>query len=404
MNPMADEATGLASSGASGSGAPPPAAAGKQWLRRVSMWQSGSPPRICDLDEPVQAGSFTWIELTCGVELSDSVLESLVPTCPGISREMLCDLLTPDEAPAGVSFGDGDIRLASTFSVEAIRRGEKRVRGRAEGAGVLRFQPVEILAGPSWLISCWHPRRTFQGAKKIEVEDPGSADEVFRGVAGRWLGGAGGNAADLGVLVMHELALTYAPAHRTLYSWLEDWELSLYVEDDVANRDQLPELWGLMAVLRDWLNPLNKPGLRVDLTKAWLPASDHGAVVDVDDRVDKALAGLAKLSETLRQSFSLLHLEQTEEQRVQSERVQHRVELAAAAFLVPTLIVGFYGANTWVPGQGRHWGFWVMVAVLVLLSAATLLGVLRMQRRSQEMARRAAHDRERMRTELLRGA
>ncbi len=293
--------------------------------------------------------------------------------------------------------------LASTFSVEAIRRGEKRVRGSAEGAGVIRFQPVEILAGPSWLISCWHPRRTYQGAMRIDEEEPASADEIFRGVAGRWLRAPGRGPGDLGIALMHELALSYAPAHRALFSWLEDWELSLYVDDDLANRDQLPELWGLMAVLRDWLNPLNKPGLRADVAKAWLPATDHKAVVEVDDRVDRALAALSKLSETLRQSFNLLHLEQTEEQRQQSERMQHRFELAAVAFLVPTLIVGFYGANTWVPGQGRHWGFWVMVVALVVLSAATLLGVVQMQRRSQETARKAARERGRMRTELLRG-
>ena len=40
----------------------------------------------------------------------------------------------------------------------------------------------------------------------------------------------------------------------------------------------------------------------------------------------------------------------------------------AAIFLIPTLIVGFYGANTWVPGQQRHWGFWVMVVVILILT------------------------------------
>jgi hypothetical protein len=383
--------------------AAPVQAAEEPWLRRVSAWRPGARPTIGGLDDPADPDAFVWIELTCGVDSSESVLAALTPLCPGLTDEMLCDLLTPDEAPAGTSFGDGQIKLASTFSIEATRQDEKRVRGTAKGAGVIRFQPVEILAGPSWLISCWHPRRIYQGAKRIGTDAPDPADEVFQGAAGRWVSAAGDGPGDLGVAVMHELALSYAPAHRTLFSWLEDWELSLYVEDDLENRDQLPELWGLMAVFRDWLNPLNRPGLRADLTKAWLPASNHRAVIEVDDRIDKALAGLAKLSETLRQSFSLLHLEQTEEQRAHSERVQHRVELAAAAFLVPTLIVGFYGANTWVPGQGRHWGFWVMVAALVVLSAATLLGVLRMQRRSHDMARRAARERELMRTELLRG-
>lgn len=380
-----------------------PAADELPWLRRLSVWQPGSAPTDCAVEDVAGNRGFPWIELKGGAERCGDVLESLSPICPGLSLEMLTDLLTADEAPAGVSFGDGSIRLASTFAVEAIRPGEKMVRGKAQGAGVLRFQPVELLAGPSWVISCWHPRRTFQGAKQIGEEGAGSADGVFRCVTGRWLSGSGGSPSDLGISVMHELALSYAPTHRALFAWLEDWELSLYVEDDLENRDELPELWGLMAVLRDWLNPLNRPGLHADLTKAWLPATDHDAVVDVDQRVDKALAELARLSETLRQSFGLLHLEQTEGQRHHSERMQHRIELAAAGFLVPTLIVGFYGANTWVPGQGKHWGFWVMVTVLVVLSAATLVGVFRMQRRSLETAKKAAGERERMRTELLRG-
>jgi Mg2+ and Co2+ transporter CorA len=126
-------------------------------------------------------------------------------------------------------------------------------------------------------------------------------------------------------------------------------------------------------------------------------------VIEVDDRIDKALSGLSKLSETLRQSFGLLHLEQTEEQRRHSEHMQHRIEIAAAVFLVPTLIVGFYGANTWVPGQGKHWGFWVMVGALVMLSLAALLAVVHLQRRSSEATRSADAERERMRSELLRG-
>ena len=118
---------------------------------------------------------------------------------------------------------------------------------------------------------------------------------------------------------MHELALT-TPHPSSVGAWLEDWELSLYTEDDLDSHDQLPELWGLMAVLRDWLNPLNKAGLRADIDKAWLCTSDHQAAIEVDDRIDKALAALSKLSDTLRQSFGLLHLEQTEEQRRHSER------------------------------------------------------------------------------------
>jgi hypothetical protein len=316
---------------------------------------------------------------------------------------MLKDLLTPDDEPRGVSYGDGGIRLASTFSVETSRNDLKVERGTPQGIGLLRFQPVELLAGPDWLISCWHPMRTFRGPNKIGEEAPGSTDEIFRGVVDRWLHGRCGGPGDLGLSVMHELALTYRPASRELLTWLEDWELSLYLDDEIDNRDQLPELWSLMAVLRSWLTPLNRPGLRDDIGKSWLPASDHGAVIAVDGRVDKSLGELARLSETLRQSFGLLHLEQAEEQRQHTERMQRRVEIAAAAFLVPTLIVGFYGANTWVPGQGQHWGFWVMVMVLIVLSGVALLLVSLSQRRAAQAAARTIEERRRMRTEM-RGA
>jgi hypothetical protein len=371
------------------------------WLRRTSYWNAGRRPELCEPAEPGATVGFPWFELSCGPETADAVLELLVSHCDGLTKGMLEDLLTPDDEPEGRPYGEGGIRLASTFGVEAVRLGQKVERGTPQGIGVLRFQPVELLAGEDWLITCWHPRRTFRGPAKVDQESPGSPDQIFRGAIDRWLNGHAGGPGDLGLSVMHELALGYVPACRELATWLEDWELSLYLDDQIDNHGDLPELWSLMAVLRSWLTPLNRPGLRADLGKSWLPATDHGAVIEVDDRVDKALANLAKLSETLRQSFGLLHLEQAEEQRRHTERMQRRIEIAAAAFLVPTLIVGFYGANTWVPGQGRHWGFWVMVGVLVMLSAVALVVVTVSQRRTRQVAERASQERKRMRTELL---
>ena len=373
------------------------------WLRRASVWRPDASPEPCGIEGSAPEGALLWFELVCGPDATEEAFGLLAERCPGLTRQMLEDLLTPDDAPAGVSYANGLIRLASTFGVEALRHDRKHERGTAQGVGVLRFQPVELLAGERWLISCWHPRRTFQGAIKVGEEPPASADTLFRGMAERWARGRCGQAGDLGVAAMNELALSYAPAHRALFSWLEDWELSLYVNDELDNRDELPELWGLMAVMRDWLNPLNRAGLRADIGKSWLVATDHQAVIAVDDRVDKALAGISRLSERLRQSFGLLHLEQSEEQREHSDRVQRRIEIAAAVFLVPTLIVGFYGANTWVPGQGKHWGFWVMVALLIRLSLAALAGVLFLQRRAGQAALKAGDERRRVRNELLRG-
>ena len=372
------------------------------WIRRVSVWHPENPPAETGLEEVRDAKGFPWIELACGPDHTLPVLEVLTEYCPGLTSQMLEDLLTPDDEPAGHSYKGGEIRLASSFSVLAQRPDMKLERGMPQGAGVLIFQPVELLASKDWLITCWHPRRTFQGTNKVSSSPPSDSDDLRRAVARRWEQGKHGTPGDLGVSVMHEMALTYLPSQRSLYNWLEDWELSLYTDDDLDNQNQLPELWGLMAVFRSWLSPLNKPGLRADINKAWLPAADHKAVTEVDDRVDKTLAGLAKLSETLRQAFGLLHLEQTERQRRHSERMQHRLEIVAAIFLFPTLIVGFYGANTWVPGQGKHWGFWVMVVALVTLSISSLIAVLFLQRRSRRASRTSSLEHGRARRELLR--
>lgn len=373
------------------------------WVRRVTLWEPGNAPRVVRPSEIANTDGFPWFELACGPDHVTPALEVLSPHCPGLTDKMLEDLMTPDEEPEGKRYGDGGTRLACSFSVAAERPREKMERGKAQSIGALVFQPVELLASEDWLITCWHPRRIFTGLDRLEDLPPDQADALHRAVTARWQRNQEGSPADLGISIMHELALSYAPTHRALHAWLEDWELSLYTEDKQNSPDRLPALWGLMAVLRNWLNPLNKPGLRADLDKAWLPTTDHDAVIEVDDRVDKALAALGRLSETLRQSFGLLHLEQTEEQRRHSDHMQRRLEIVAVVFLVPTLIVGFYGANTWVPGQGRHWGFWVMVAALVILSVASLVAVVYFQRRSRKANQAATRERRQVQNDLLRG-
>jgi len=353
------------------------------------MWDPEGRPRSCGLDQIEGGNGFPWFELVCGVGESTEVFGVLRNHCPGLTLQMLEDLLTPDDIPDGKHYADGAIQLASTFSVAAERDDDAPTRwGTPQKVGRLAFQPVEIVAGDEWLISCWHPTRIFAGTEKVDDGPADSAEAVFRDVVERWCGGRKGSPADLGVAVMHELALTYVPTQRELVLWLEDWEMTLYRTDEKADEGELTDLWGLMAMMRKWLTPLNRPGLRKDIAKAWLPATDHEAVVEVDDRVDKALDGLAKLSETLRQAFGLLHVEQTEEQRQREEKSARRLETLAAVFLVPTLVVGFYGANTWVPGQNRHWGFWVMVGVLILLSFGTMFGLrVRREHRSEDRSR-----------------
>jgi Mg2+ and Co2+ transporter CorA len=371
-------------------------------VRRCSLWRPGDPPVDVEASDSSTVDGVLWFDVAGSPEAAPKLLEQLRPSCPGITLEMLADLLEPDPEPEGAPYDDGSIRLASSFSVKAKRAKRKAARGSAQRAGVLIFQPVELLAADGWLVTCWHPTQPFAGSERAEPGERGTSDEVFGKAAARWAGGSARTGGDLGTLVMRELALSYKPAVRGLEGWLEDWELSLYVEDDLSNPDELSRLWGEMAVLRDWLKALNRPGLRADADIAWLPVGDPRLVIDVDDLVDKALDLLRSLAQTLRSSFGVLHVQLAEEERERREGIQRRVELAAAIFLVPTLIVGFYGANTWVPGQQRHWGFWVMVAILVAASVAVVVGLLRWHSRQAAEAERDLAERRRQHAELVR--
>jgi hypothetical protein len=202
------------------------------WLRWVSLWHPDGRPGPCGLDQVSGGRGFPWFELLCGTGEVGEVFASLRDHCAGLTAPMLEDLLTPDDLPDGKHYDGGRIQLASTFSVFAERDPDEAPaeRGTPRKVGRLTFQPVEVIAGDEWLISCRHPTRIFEGSEKVDEGPADSAEAVFRGVVERWARGRHGSPADLGVAVMHELALTYVPAQRELVLWLEDWELGLYRE------------------------------------------------------------------------------------------------------------------------------------------------------------------------------
>lgn len=106
--------------------------------------------------------------------------------------------------------------------------------------------------------------------------------------------------------------------------------------------------------------------------------------IDVDARVDKALDALGQLGETLRGSFHRYQMQDAEIERGRKDDRQRNLEFAATMFLIPTFIVGFYGANVWVPGEHQHWGFLSMLVAIVVFTGTGLALLWRMHRgRSQ---------------------
>jgi Mg2+ and Co2+ transporter CorA len=324
-------------------------------------------------------------------QTADALLAAIGSETDGqLDRCMLIDLLEVADRRLGERYSEGRIRSASSFRVETTRVLRRDERERDAVSGQLHVQPVEFLSNERWLITCWHGSRTFHGDQEVPTDGaPQPHDEIVRAAISRWEQGPGGTAGDLGVLVLHELALSYAPAYRAVRGWVEEWEIGLYRGED-ADEHRLRELWASMAQLREWMTPLNPPGVRTSLDRAWFAAvENHDEVKRVDDRIDRALHGLREVADTIRASFALVHAEKLERSRRNQERFQRRLELLAAGFLVPTLIVGFYGVNTKLPGQQTWWGFWMMVALIVLLTSVTVVAVVYVGRAQRADATRS---------------
>lgn len=365
------------------------AQSGPDSLVSATVWVEGQRPKPGGPDGGMATSGIRWFDVSPGASL-EGLLELLEPRCEGLEPEMLQDLLALDDLPQGDRWDGGSIRLASTFGIYPKDGDCGADWALSDPSPDALYQPVELVAGADWLITIWHDPCLYCGSALAEpLDTPIGKAELIDSVAGRWSTSGARNAGDLGVLVMHELALTYVPAHRAFRAALEDWEMNLYGFGDDGRQTsfdpegELRDLWGARARLREWLTPLNVSGLNGDLGKAWLPAADHATVKDMDRHVDMTLDGLRQLGDTLRSSFQLLHIQKSEAQREHRERLQRRVERIATVFLVPTLVVGFFGANTWIPGEHKQAGLEGMVVVMVAATAIVMLVLWLTQKRHE---------------------
>ena len=115
----------------------------------------------------------------------------------------------------------------------------------------------------------------------------------------------------------------------------------------------------------------------------------------MDQHIEHSRQDLDELSEAVRGSFELLasnatarQLQLAEEQREATTKIRSKLEIFTSLFLVPTVVAGFFGANTYLPGgNGEHSmaGFEVMVTTMMLGSVLVYL-VLRALRAQEERA------------------
>lgn len=321
-------------------------------LITTRVWRSGERPVVVELDDVRPGEGVIHFDVLSGTD-PHLVYRALRPLCgAGLTLEAVEDLVQPDEMPQIKPQQDARLRAVSAFGVEA-------------SADRLVFNVVEFLANERWLLTCSHTAASYAGSGPAETHASTHAcSHLVRDVADRWSTGSWESAGDLGVLFLHALTCSYGTAMRDLTSRLDEWERLFYGEPDV-DQHALRDLRGLASEFRARLNGLNVP--RDEAQTAWFSGVTEPSIAERADRhIDCALAGLDRFGDMLRGSFALLQANAAQTQQQQAERLQRNVELVTVVFLVPTLIAGAWGENTWVPGQGKPWGFALTLATMVI--------------------------------------
>ena len=354
---------------------------------RVTAWHLGATPEPVDATEPARSDTIVWVDVDITrVEAADDLHAALLPFCgTSLTLPMVEQLLDADPLPKATDLGDG-IRNVTSFSV-APRESEQDPSDRkASKAGSLDFQLVEFLAAERWIVSCWHKRRpTEDGAHEAPEHDPEDHSALVDHVTQRWMQSPDlQTAGDLGLRVLYELAQSYTDARRVLWAWHESWELHFYVQRHLTERETLRQLRGQIKVFRERLEALNRPGMSKNASLIWFDhVTDRAEAELVDDAVDRALANLHALNDVLRSSTDLFATETFAHQSRQAERFQELAGIVAAVLLVPTLVVGFFGANTRLPGE-KAWSGFAYMAVAMVLSALVTYVLLRWWRGRQD--------------------
>ena len=271
-------------------------------------------------------------------------------------------LLRPNEHPH-VEHHDGAWKI-STVQLFADEPGD----GALSPIGGLRVQSLELVVGPTWLLSCWHHPLTGE-----RVERPDDLGASF----------AGDDARALAALLLDRLACGYGPAIATVDAWLEQWESA-----PDRDRGALPEVRDFVGRLSRQLEPLED--VFAELGSEWPPDThlDHAA-----RRTSGAVRAVHRLARRLASALALLathdaaaHREQAardaEAQRRQTQRLEDRVTVAGAVLLLPTLVAALFGVNVHFPGENTWWGLALLILLMLGGACASLYYFLRRTRPS----------------------
>jgi hypothetical protein len=184
-------------------------------IRQASAWLPQRAPEPLPLQDLEESDAVRWVDIYGGDLSNGEVLALLAPICRGeLTEKMVRDLITPQRFATGASYRDGEVAVTSAFRIRHLRSdasGSQAANGNGGTnghGGTSVFEPVQMLVGDDWLLSCWLPPRVFRGlGDPVHLADDSSSG-LYLAIAKRWPTSNARSAECLAKLVRHELAGT----------------------------------------------------------------------------------------------------------------------------------------------------------------------------------------------------
>jgi hypothetical protein len=179
-------------------------------IRQASAWVPGRAPEPLPLQDLEVSAAVRWVDIYGGELSGGEVLALLGPICRGqLKDKMVRDLITPKRfaSASGGRYGDSPVVISSAFRIRHLQPGTNgNVPAGADGVTSV-FEPVQLLVGHNWLLTCWLPPRVFRGlGDPLDAVDESSSG-VYLAVAERWPTSNADSAEDLASLVRRQLAV-----------------------------------------------------------------------------------------------------------------------------------------------------------------------------------------------------
>jgi hypothetical protein len=177
-------------------------------IRQASAWLPGRVPEPLPLQDLEGSNAIRWVDIYGGGLDTGEVLALLAPICRGtLKGKMVRDLITPERFASGGRYGDSPVAINSDFRIRHLHPGTDGATVVGTDGITSVFEPVQLLVGEDWLLSCWLPPRVFRGlGDPVEFADDSSSG-LYLAVAERWPTSNADSAEDLAALIRQQLAV-----------------------------------------------------------------------------------------------------------------------------------------------------------------------------------------------------